>query len=236
MASMPALIAALQPFDGRDPTTLNNIGRTLRPDFVVTSKRGGGAADMDFRSAANVILAFYGADSAKDAPAAVEIFRALTGGLTPHAESLDVLTEIRAAQDFGSALETLIDGIPEIVVSSWRYINEANFGGDPQVHFERMMRGDGPVWLEVTLSRYGAAIELCETAASGSKKSVFFIRYYAMPDLQRLAYKLGLRTGADKHVTVRFGLPMLTTAWGVVTDNTFLHNPDTFIDAWESSR
>lgn len=233
MVSMPALIAALQPLDGRDPTTLNNIGRALRPDFIVTSKRGGGAADMDFKSAVNLILAFYGADAARDAPAAVEVFRQLHGYQSAGDDRLDVFAKISGAERFGNALEILIEGLPEILTAIWNYILAAEFPGDPRERFEEVIKGEGPAWVNVELRRYGADIACFETGHNGAQRPVFSKRFYADPDTQRRIYKLGLREGTDKRVTIEFGLPTLIAAWGAVTSSGRLQDPETYINAYE---
>lgn len=97
MARLPALIDAYAKYDGRDPASLHNIGRTVRNgDLIATAKRGVGGATMRCRDARNLLIGANGSDAAKDAARAVELFSGLYAP-APHDGTHDSRADIHAA-------------------------------------------------------------------------------------------------------------------------------------------
>jgi hypothetical protein len=123
MARLPALVSALAEVDGRDRSGLENVARIIREaGHITTTKRGVGASEMTARDVANLFLGANGSDAAKDAPLAVERFRSLRPHIvTPRDPSLQVFRDIAEAGNFGSALEILIEGMPEVVTAAMKF-------------------------------------------------------------------------------------------------------------------
>src|SRR5215213_6306434 len=58
--------------------TIDHIARVIREaDYIPTTKRGSGAAEMTAQEAVNLLLAANGADTPSDGPAAIDRFRSL---------------------------------------------------------------------------------------------------------------------------------------------------------------
>jgi hypothetical protein len=116
MAKLPALISTLSRHDERDRSTLEHIARTIREaGHIPTTKRGIGASGMTTEAAANLFLGLNGCEAPKDAARAVERFRSLRlRELTLQESEQDVLRKVATAENFGIALEHLIDGSPSI--------------------------------------------------------------------------------------------------------------------------
>lgn len=128
MSKLPALVSALAECDGRPRETLEHIARVVREaGYIPTTKRGSGAAEMTSREIANLILGANGADSPKDAPLAIDRFRSLRlhDCFLQHGErSLETFKRISETQNFGEALELLIDGTPDVIAGAFNFYDE----------------------------------------------------------------------------------------------------------------
>lgn len=223
MAKLPALVTALAEVDGRERQAVEHIGRTIRErGYIPTGKRGGGAAEMTAREAANLIMALNGADLPKEAPVAIDRFRSLRmwwGGtakeLKAQSESFEGQPEpIQAAADcrtFGEALEVLIDGVPDLIGSFYGYAVTAFTQVDPSHWDEKLLsalrlRMFG---LDITFSRYSAKIELF--SMYGSDRRVQCHLLFGQ-DSDRPASFYG-NEWPDRTVTSVIGMPTLIAAF-----------------------
>lgn len=141
MAKLPALVAALTECDDRDRATLDWVARAIREaGCIPTGKRGAGAADMTFREAANLLIGANAAETPKQSALAVVQFRTLRPtDLSPQREKEGVFARIDEAETFGEALEALIEGSPELLVSLMQYVDDAYSGHNEEQR--RLLKG-----------------------------------------------------------------------------------------------
>jgi hypothetical protein len=113
---LPALVAALAAIDGRDEATLAHYARLLREaGHIRTTKRGRGAAAMNVRDAANLLLGTNSAEAPRDAVAALQRLRRLRADHTPSwAPWQAPLGPLAVAPTFGDAAELLVGRAPQI--------------------------------------------------------------------------------------------------------------------------
>lgn len=132
MAKLPKLIEALAAVDERPRATLEYIARIIREGGELpTTKRGSGASDMTLREAANLLIGVSVAEAApKDAAALVGQYRTLSvqAYSQPVEESLikTLANHISASQNFGEALERLIEASP-VVLAIFKVFVDAAF-------------------------------------------------------------------------------------------------------------
>ncbi|MCC7046733.1 MAG: hypothetical protein IT562_08490 [Alphaproteobacteria bacterium] len=127
MSKLPALVSALSDCDERGRSTIEHIARVVREaGFIPTTKRGAGAAEMTIREAANLLIAANASETPKEAAMVITPYRALTP--LHHRSSddaLPILSEILTAQNFGVALERLIELAPTFLGALSAHIDEA---------------------------------------------------------------------------------------------------------------
>lgn len=210
--------------DGRDREAIDHIGRTMREGgYIPTGKRGGGAAEMTAKEAANLILGLYGADGAKDAGLAIDRFRSLRqfaelGKFKWGSEQLEryetypePIQDVIDAPTFGEALESLVSGVPMLCASLHKWAEETY---DSFETLEKFLLGvsAGLFGLDVELRRYGASIEMFRL--NGSQREIEFQAKFRQDDerFERGFYGSYLER-ADKRVVVTFGLKTLIAAW-----------------------
>jgi hypothetical protein len=224
MAKLPALISAMVSVDGRDREAIDHIGRTIREGgYIPTGKRGGGAAEMTAKEAANLILGLYGADGAKDAGLAIDRFRSLQqfaelGKFKWGSEQREryetypePIQDVMDAPTFGEALEALVSGVPMLCASLQKWAEETY---DSFETLEKFLLGvsAGLFGLDVELRRYGASIEMFRF--NGSQREIEFQAKFRQDNerFERGFYGSYLER-ADKRVVVTFGLKTLIAAW-----------------------
>jgi hypothetical protein len=234
MAKLPALISALAQVDGRERKAIDHIGRTIRErGYITTGKRGHGAAEMTTSEVVNLIIALNGADTPKDAPLAIDRFRSLRqafqGSRYDMRKRVDAyesyprpIQDVMDSSTFGEALEVLVDGIPELVASLYRYMVEAYTDLEPE-KFERVfsyflrLRLFG---LSITFQRYQAKIELYRMVKDS--RHVDFEAEF-IQDEDRLETGFYGQGEADRHVVVNIGTATLIAAWQVLHPGETLH-------------
>lgn len=211
MARLPALVAALAAEDDRDPSTLNVIARTVREaGHMATTKRGVGAAGMTVRDAANLLMGTHGADSPKDASAAVPVFRTLRASAMNRAgrgQRDGILGRLDAADSFGEALEILIEGAPELAAMFMQYVDDAYSNLPAETRAEMAFGLLGIVELTVTLHRPNpyATIEISRSPVGRREvdhdwrfevdANLLLQGHYHMHDTERrVAVSFGFRT------------------------------------------
>lgn len=220
MSTLPVLVKALAEVDGRDRATIEYFGRTIREaGYIATGKRGMGAPKMTIREAGNLILALNGSDGPKEAPIAIDRFRSLRQFLQGDSRAFeDYLDKSRAvplpikdameAYTFGDALDSLIEGVPELVrwcfavfCEQWEDIGDELFTNFLRMDFFGVL---------ITLKRYGAEIELFR--GLGSERTVESRILFTM-DPGRMTEGFYGRLFPDRKVSVSFGLLTLVAAW-----------------------
>jgi hypothetical protein len=167
MAKLPALISTLSQHDERDRSTLEHIARTIREaGHIPTTKRGIGASGMTTEAAANLFLGLNGCEAPKDAAQAVERFRSLRlRELTVHESEQDVLRKVATAENFGIALEHLIDGSSSISKSLCGFL-DAGFDERLSTAYKQNLLNLNwrllPIQFDIVLQRhpYGARVIL----------------------------------------------------------------------------
>lgn len=115
MATLPRIIHALQPYDGRDESTLTQHGRLLREaGFIPGGKRGVGAPHMTHRHAAVLLLGIFASPTPKDSVATIAALGSLRHHFTqgPLADNFNWLDGL----EFLEALALLIERAPEITI------------------------------------------------------------------------------------------------------------------------
>ena len=223
MAKLPALVTALAEVDGRERQAVEHIGRTIREaGYIPTGKRGGGAADMTAREAANFLMALNGADTPKDCPTAIDRFRSLrqwhkgsSNDFRHYVESFEgqpeTMGNVADCHTFGAALEALIDGIPDLVASFHAYAVEQY----PTMDWDsKLLTGlrMGMFGVEVSFSRYAATIDLF--SMNGSNRRVQ-CEVNFMRDQDRDDGFYGT-SWPDRRVESKIGMPTLVAAWQAI--------------------
>jgi hypothetical protein len=226
MVKLPGLVTALAEVDGRERKTVEHIGRVIRErGYITTGKRGGGAANMTTREAANLIIALNGADTPKDAPAAIDRFRSLRqqwrGNASTLREKLDriesapqAIKDVASVHTFGEALEALIDGAPELMRSMLQYCAEAYEGLDTSKLFALGLRL-GLFGLEITFRHYATRIELF-TMDGSNRRVEFETEFVVDPDRLEEGFYGDVSARSDRRVVVTIGLRTLIAAWSAL--------------------
>jgi hypothetical protein len=223
MARLPALVAALAEEDDRDAGTLNLVARTVREaGHMATTKRGVGAAGMTVRDAANLLIGAYGAESPKEAPAAVAMFRTLRNQRQEKGRE-GVVGHLDAADSFGEALEALIAGTPELCTMFLQYVEEAY--SDQPSHVQRTFALGlvNVVGVDVTLHRPSpfATIEIWRS--DGGQRTVDFAWRFLVDSNLFMQGFYPQRRGS-RSVRVTFGLQTLMKVSAVLLDDGALMN------------
>ncbi len=220
MAKLPALVSALAECDDRDRSTLDHIARVIREaGLIPTTKRGSGASDMTVREAANLLIGASTAEHPKSAAMVVPLYRSLIGqNLSPNDEQRGVFARISEARTFGDALETLIEGAPEVLASSFQYVDDA-YGGNHTAEQLRLLkamvlRGDLAA-VEVIFSRPTPYAEMrVVTRPAGQERLQYHWRFMVDADLFMQGFYTDRRR--DRTSTVTVGLRTLLALFAAV--------------------
>lgn len=226
MATLPALVDAIAKVDGRERKTLEHTARLVREaGFIPTGKRGGGAAEMDFTAAANLLIGLNGAETPKEAVSAISVIRALEGGGSTESSLPDPLIEIGSARTFGEALEKLIEQTPRLILMGEEFIysaywdekkEEAHNEKTCRFMFREMISGSSGVLYSVKLLRTFATISMVTPGCNTEVQ--WEARYYFNPsNLSANSEFVGRAYSSDRTVTIEFGLRTLLTVWECVT-------------------
>lgn len=220
MSTLPILVTALTTVDGRDRPTIEYYARTIRKaGYITTGKRGMGAAKVTCHEAINLLIALNGCDTAQEAPVAIDRFRSLQQfregtarqireWTDSYAEQPQPIRDVMDTNTFGEALDALLEGTPDLVVSFIKYYNDA-YPNFPMSGFldSVKLRFFG---IDITFGRYLGNIELFHM--NGSSRIVDFSTSYMM-DMNRAQQGFYKRPDADRKVSVTIGLPTLIAAW-----------------------
>ncbi len=223
MGKLPALVSALASVDGRERASVDHVARTIRErGYITTGKRGGGAANMVAREAANLLIALNGADSPKEAGVAIDRFRSLRQMYAGSASVLKAridnydslpkpLQDVMDTHTFGEALDALIDGVPDLAAAFYIVARNAFERTIEQTDRElASMIRLGFFGLEVTFERYAASIELY--SMNGSTRWTQFSATY-VKDMDRLESGFYGSDWPDRKVRVTIGFYTLLTLW-----------------------
>ncbi|MCT4333776.1 hypothetical protein MU516_12970 [Paracoccus sp. YLB-12] len=201
MATLPRIIHTLQPYDGRDESSLSQHGRLLREaGFIPGGKRGVGAPHMTHRHAALLLLGIFASPTPKDSVATIGALGSLRhhftdGPLTEHFNWLD-------GPDFIEALSLLIERAPEItgllgdliVADRERTIEQI------EVIREQAANGAGLIDFKIEISAASATI----LASWGPHELLKVI--YMMDSDRFMAGEYNSRLNSDRKVTTTFSL------------------------------
>lgn len=224
MAKIPALVTAMAEVDGRERKTVEHIARTIRErGYIPTGKRGGGAAEMTPREAANLLIALNGADTPQDAPIAIDRFRSLRPYFAGHANDFRKQVEtfeggIKPIQDlgrvntFGEALEVLIEDVPELVEAFRSYAHEAHNDLTPDVIDKNLfsMIKLHLFGLLINFERYAAKIEFFSMYGM-TRRVEFEMKFVHDPD--RFQSGFYGSSWPDRKIVVSIGAPTLIAIW-----------------------
>lgn len=209
MASLPNLVTAIAQVDDRERATIDHFARVIREaGFIQTTKRGSGSAAMTVRDAANLLIGLNGAESAKAALLAIPRFRSLRAhyAVAENDEFDGVFARIKEAPTFGDALEAVIEGAGELMLSFGAYVKEA-YGPEHVSDF-----AFGPlaqVRLEVELRRApvaNATIRIVRTPG-GEEIEAYAWRFMHDGDLLMSGFYHDRDTErSDRRASVTFGL------------------------------
>jgi hypothetical protein len=220
MAKLPALISALAACDSRDHATIEHIARVVREaGYIPTTKRGSGASDMSAREAVNLFLGANGCDAPKDAPLAIDRFRSLRLQYSePREPMFEVFKAIAGAENFGVALEHLVEGMDQIIALARQFFDQ---GYPPHIATRHKASLSKLNWnstltgfaLRISLRRYAADI-VCETYVGTSIHDAHWRQEFLakfIVDGERLVNLFYGTDESDREVTVN------------ITGRTFLH-------------
>lgn len=213
MATFPTMVELFAETDGREVKSIEHIARLVRErGYIKNGKRGAGAPHMETRDAANLLIALCGCDNSVEAPIAIDRYRSLLKyGLGNEREEgeLDTVKSIIECNNFGDALEVLIDGVPDLSIALTEYIASA-YQTDDSERVSRLL-SSRVAGVEVEFIRYQVAIRIYRDTRNG--RELDFEELY-IPDMDR---PTGFYTQAnpfpDRIVAVKVGLPTLTRAY-----------------------
>lgn len=201
MATLPKMIQAFKPLDGRDEATLTQHGRVLREAGLIPGgKRGVGAPHMTARHTAILLLGIYGSATPKDAPEAVDRI----GDLRHHFTDglLHEIFDRFVGVTFLDTLENMIARAPEIVGFLFKIVKENQDWTEDQLnlHVQQMQRGGGLIDMTVEIGGTAARIK-AKWGDDELLDSIFMV------DGDRfMAGEYNARINADRKVTVSFSL------------------------------
>lgn len=135
MALLSTLVKTIAEVEGLEETQVAWVARHLREAGLLSQAgRGRGAAHMEVRDAANLLIAVNGSTTPKQCADAVLNFRSLSAvKSTVHIDGLPLRDEadmdqlevaLSKGQDFGSALEAVITSLVEVPGSEPRLSKE----------------------------------------------------------------------------------------------------------------
>lgn len=161
MATLPKMIQAFQPLDGRDIATLTQHGRVLREaGLIPAGKRGVGAPQMTSKLAAILLLGIFGSATPKDGPVAVDRMGDLKHHFTegPMADTFERFT---GRQRLGDTLATLIERAPEFLSLFSKIIEHDRDWTEEQIDLIRSQtaRGGGLIDTEIKIGAVSANIK-----------------------------------------------------------------------------
>ena len=184
MAFFSDLVRAVAQAEGMDEMTVTGIGQYLRDEGMITKGgRGRSAARMSSQDAANLLIAVNGTALAKDAPKAVNAFRALeTQPMSLEFTSNPFAELSTGTRSFGTALERLLDwGSPdptgkcklELILSDQS--NKSVKGADKKIAVRRKI-GILNSGLEIVFRRplFSATIQMVDPHLAQSKDKIAF--------------------------------------------------------------
>jgi hypothetical protein len=177
---------------------------------------------MTAREAANLLLGLNGADAPKDAPLAIDRFRSLRFHIaeTEHEEhQLAVFKAIDGCENLGVALELLIEGMPEILIGAFAFIDAGHEKENLRALYKRELLGPGwsrpPIVLRVAMKRYYAEIELKTWVGSSVQDARWRTEFKAefVQDADRFMDGFYGKMNSDRSVTVEFTGRTLLKLW-----------------------
>lgn len=217
MATLPAMVNLIAVSDGRPVQAIEHLARFIRErGYIQNGKRGGGAPQMNTTDAANLLIALCGSESPADAPLAIDRFRSLRPKFEGTADMIreyvdqierlpEPLRNVMQCQTFGTAIEALIDGATDLLVSIMTYLKDA-YPGTSEDGLTSLYRLK-TAGLRVEFSASSAAIRLYRTGREGIVTD--FLSEY-MVDIKRPPAFYGAdKLPSDRVVTVTVGLDTL---------------------------
>ncbi|WP_323717313.1 hypothetical protein [Paracoccus aminovorans] len=211
MATLPKVIEALQPYDGRDEATLTQHARLLREaGYIPGGKRGVGAPHMTSRHAAVLLLGIFASPTPKDSVGTVEALGILRHHFTEGrlAERFDWLD----GRNFLDALMLLIERAREVtdllsdLIEADRQWTEAQVG---HIH-ATTAKGGGLIELNVEISSVSATVR-------ASWGPVELLKVIYMVDSERfMSGEYNSRMNADRKVTTQFSLRTIVGLHNVI--------------------
>lgn len=225
MATLPAMVTAVSETDGRDRTAIEHVARFIRErGYIQNGKRGAGAPQMNSTDAANLLIALCGCDAPSEAPLAIDRFRSLRPMIEGDADMIrdyvdqidrlpQPLRDVMQCQTFGTALETLIEGAPDLFLAIIAYLKEAHPGkNDGAVAALYKMKTAG---LRIEFRRYSAAIRLFRTTRDGEVTD--FLSQYIVDTKRPPGFYGADAAQADREVQVSVGIGTLLQLQSSIT-------------------
>jgi hypothetical protein len=227
MAKLPALVSTLAKHDERDRSSLNHVARVIREEgYIPTTKRGIGAAGMTTEAAVNLFLGLNGCESSKEAPLAIARFRSLRLDESSLKDmDHDTLRKVASAENFGIALEHLVDGSPSLV--KWmRGFIDAGFKDKRvrAIYQDRLLKlnwTSPPIAFEIELQRnpYGARISLQTWVGSSPLDAHWRTEFNADFFFDHSHFEKGLYgPSKSRRIVVTVPANVLVDIWLTLTD------------------
>jgi hypothetical protein len=225
MAKLPALVSALAEVDGRDRPTIDHIARTIREaGYIPTGKRGVGAAEMDTRAAANLLIALASTETIRDIPTEIDRFRSLrfwhaSGAEGSPLSNEDVaslpgpLSELTETTTLGEAMERLVEGVPELACAFLAYGTKAY--PSKTIDQVRMLFDGGHFGLSIEFRQYLVNVELYGVNKHGNRETQFLAVF--TQDEDRFAQGFYGKKPRNRQVSVSLNFKMLMTAWNSIS-------------------
>lgn len=211
MATLPRVIRALQPYDGRDEATLTQHARLLREaGYIPGGKRGVGAPQMTNHHSAVLLLGIFASPTPKDSVSTVEALGILRHHFTEG--PLTAKFEWLQGRDFLHALTLIIERATKITDLLAETMETGRTWTDDQIVRLRSTAAEGGGLIDFKFEIGAAAATI-----RASWGPVELLKVIYMVDSERfMAGEYNSRMNVDRKVTTEFSLRTIVGLHNVI--------------------
>lgn len=216
MVKLPGLVDAVALWDGRSRPSIEHIARMTRDaGFIPKGKRGLGGPEMSDEHAANLLIALNGTETPDQISRRIPFWRSLEAGtLFPSfiaAPAVPEFAELKAASNFGAALEALILRADPIITWIAKQVAKTDWAALKQ---DMLIPVDARARISVSFVYPIATIDISYEDARHHKRNLYRCFFTPGPALVDSGQRPGRRL--DRIAEVRIGAPTLVALWAAL--------------------